>query len=104
MSNFEIIRTGDESKVVLGDKLVAADVPALQPVLKQEIGSGCRRIIFDLTKTVSLDSSGIGLLIAAYNSLSTVQGQVCLVNVSRDILELLQSMRLKDRLHATSAK
>jgi len=47
-----------------------------------------------------LDSSGIGLLIAASNSLAAKKGSVRLVNVSADIMHLLQSMRLAARLNA----
>jgi anti-sigma B factor antagonist len=99
----EIERDGGVTRVTLQEKLTAADVPALQPALKQELADGVREIIFDLTRTVSLDSTGIGLLIATNNSMAQIQGTIRLINVSADILKLLQSMRLVDRLHATAA-
>lgn len=104
MTDFEISRDGGQARVTLREKLTAAEIPALQPALKQEIAAGVCRIIFDLARTTSLDSTGIGLLIAANNSLQAVQGEIRLVNVSSDILKLLQSMRLADRLHAEGRK
>lgn len=104
MNEFEIVREGMKTQVTLGEKLTAADAPRLQVALKQELGSGVREIVFDLSNTTMLDSTGIGLLIAASNSLGSVQGSIRLANVSLDILKLLQSMRLVDRLHATPAE
>jgi anti-anti-sigma factor len=101
MTDFEISRDGGQARVTLREKLTAAEIPALQPALKQEIGAGVCQIVFDLARTASLDSTGIGLLIAANNSLLAVKGAIRLVNVSPEILKLLQSMRLVDRLHAT---
>jgi len=102
MADFEISRDGARSMITLGEKLTAAQVPALQAALKHEIDDGVSAIVFNLARTAILDSSGIGLLIAASNSLAAVQGSISLVEVSTNILKLLQSMRLVDRLHAAS--
>jgi anti-anti-sigma factor len=104
MTDFEIMRDGDQARIVLGEKLTAVEIPMLQPVLKEEISKGTRRIIFDMTQTVSIDSTGIGLLIAANNSLEPLTGEIHLINVSPDILKLLRSMRLLNRLHAVAAE
>jgi anti-sigma regulatory factor (Ser/Thr protein kinase)/ABC-type transporter Mla MlaB component len=101
MAEFEISRDGAQSRITLGEKLTAAQV--LQAGLKKEMDEGVTSIVFNLAGTVTLDSSGIGLLIAASNSLATVLGSINLTDVSPNILRLLQSMRLVDRLHATSA-
>jgi anti-anti-sigma factor len=103
MTGFEITRDGAQAQVTLQAKLTAMEVPLLQPALKHELAAGVREIVFDLSETVSLDSTGIGLLIAANNSLAPMQGAIRLINVSPDILKLLQSMRLVGRLQATAA-
>ena len=103
MAFFKIVRKGGKVLVTLQTKLTAKEVPKLQPALKKEIADGGREIVFDLASTTTLDSTGIGLLIAANNSLAPLQGAIRLINVSSDILKLLQSMRLVDRLHATAA-
>ncbi len=103
MTDTGITRDGKNALVALGVKLTAIEVPSLQASLKQELAAGVTLIVFDLAKTTTLDSTGIGLLVAANNSLATVQGKVRMVNVCADILKLLQSMRLVDRLQASSA-
>ena len=103
MANFEITRDGVRSRVTLGERLAAADIPVLRPALLQEIDAGAGELVFDLAKTVSIDSSGIGLLIAANNSLQPREGFIRLLNVSPDIFRLLQSMRLVERLRASAA-
>jgi serine/threonine-protein kinase RsbW len=104
LQGFEIIRDGQSTVVKLQKKLTAVEVPAIQPALKQELEAQVQEIVFDLEDTETLDSTGIGLLIAASNSLTARQGSVRLINVSLDILKLLQSMRLVERLHATAAE
>lgn len=81
--------------------LIASDVPDLQAALKQQLQRGIDEIVFDLAATVMLDSSGIGLLIATCNTMARQQGRIRVINVSPDILQLLQSMRLTGRLNAT---
>lgn len=100
--SFEITRQNGIARVTLGKKLTIAEVPELQSALKQEIAEGVPEIILDMAETVSLDSTGIGLLIATNNSLSPLHGTIRLINVMPDILKLLRSMRLVDRLHATA--
>lgn len=104
MENRKITRDGARLKVTPGAKLTAADAPDLQAALKHEIADGARDLEFDMKDTVTLDSMGIGLLVAVGNSLSAVQGGLRLTNVSSDIYKLLRSMRLVDRLHATPNK
>ena len=103
MADFPITRTGTTARVVVLEQLTAVEAPALQAALKQEIAQGVKELEFDLTSTKALDSTGIGLLIAASNSLAALQGCVRLIQVSPPLLKLLQSMRLVDRLHAVPA-
>ena len=63
-----------QSSVRLTGDLTAALVPDLQAALGQELNKGIRELVFDLANTAMLDSSGIGLLIAAANSLSPIGG------------------------------
>ena len=101
MENMKMTRNGAELKVTPGLKLTSAEAPELQAALKREIADGALDLEFDLKDTATLDSTGIGLLVAAGNSLAAVQGSLRLINVSADIYKLLRSMRLTDRLHAT---
>jgi anti-anti-sigma factor len=82
--------------------LTAILVPELQANLKEMINKGAREVVFDLTNTAMLDSSGMGLLIAAANSLAPMGGNVRVTNVCPDIFRLLQSMRLTARLNVSA--
>ena len=56
-------------------------VPDLQAGLKEMLNKGARELVFDLASTAMLDSSGMGLLIAAANSLAPHGGKVRVTNV-----------------------
>jgi anti-anti-sigma factor len=88
-----------QGSVKLTGDLTAVLVPELQASLKEMMSKGARELVFDLTETAMLDSSGMGLLIAAANSLAPLGGTVRVTNVCPDIFRLLQSMRLTTRLN-----
>ncbi len=88
-------------QVTLAGDLTAATIPGLQPALRSVLNQSVSEVVFDLTDAVMLDSSGIGFVIAAANTMARHGGKVRITNVSADILRLLQMMRLADRLHAT---
>jgi anti-anti-sigma factor len=99
MADYTIERKAGQSWVALAGDLTASTLPELRTALQKELAEGAREVVFDLGKTAMLDSSGIGLLIATHNSLSAKQGQIRVLNVSGEILRMLQSMRLVSRLN-----
>jgi anti-anti-sigma factor len=99
MAEYNVERNGKNCRVLLAGDLTAASVASVQAGLKAELAKGIEELVFDLRNTVMLDSSGIGLLIAAHNSLSRVQGRLRVTNASADVFRLLQSMRLVSRLN-----
>ena len=101
MSNFVIDHNDLQGSVQLAGDLTAVLVPELQAGLKKVLQAGARDLVFDLSSTRMLDSSGMGLLIAAANSLTLIGGKVQVTNVSPDIFRLLQSMRLTKRLNVS---
>ncbi len=101
MPEFAVESTGSRAVVTLGGDLMAALVPALQPAVKEVVDKGASELVFDLGASLMLDSTGMGLLIAAANSLGRSGGRVAVVNASPDILRLLRSMRLAGRLNAS---
>jgi len=96
-----IERSGAKVTITIPGDFTAPGVPELQAALKKELEQGARELTFDLAATSVLDSSGIGLMVAACNSLARVQGMIRVVNVSQDIQQLLQSMRLVRRLNVS---
>ncbi len=101
MSDYAVEHEQNKGVVRLKGDLTAALVPDLQVELKALIDEGTDEFIFDLGCTAMLDSSGIGLLIATSNSLARKNGKIGVINVSDDIRQLLQSMRLTGRLNVS---
>lgn len=92
-----IVVTREEDKVVVrpsGDNIVAATLPELRAKMRDIVEQGARDLVVDLADVRIVDSSGIGLLISAYNSLRKVGGRLAVVHVSTDLLELFQTMRM----------
>ena len=104
MPDYTIEHHSRQRRLVLNGDLTASVIPSLRAALKTELEQGADEIVFDLGKTVMLDSSGIGLLIATHNSLTRKQGKVRVVQASNDILRMLQSMRLAGRLNVTGTQ
>jgi len=102
MNAYTLQNNGGQVLIKPLGKLTATEVPALQGDLKTELDQGANQAVFDFAETEMLDSSGIGLLIAVYNTLNRRQGKLQVTNVSAEIMQLLQSMRLAGRLQATT--
>lgn len=77
-----------------GNGIVAATSDELRSKLRGLIEDGVRRLALDLAEVVMVDSSGIGLLIAAHNSLRKAGGHMEVIHATPEILELFQSMRM----------
>jgi anti-sigma B factor antagonist len=101
MSDFTIEQRNDQLQITLTGDLTAAVAPGLQKSAREALQPGVNEVVIDLRHTVMLDSSGIGLLIATRNSMSQRQGRLRVINASPDIMQLLQSMRLVNRLNVT---
>lgn len=99
MSSYQMERTGEGCRLTVNGGLTAVLVPELQQALKAEVDKGAQQITFDLAETRMVDSSGIGLLIAASNTLSQRHGKLSVINTAPEILRLLRSMRLVSRLN-----
>ncbi|MEI7848077.1 MAG: STAS domain-containing protein [Chloroflexota bacterium] len=98
MSDIQVSQIGSQATIILGDKLTVSDVPNLKSELKRLIEAGVREMFFDCSQLDILDSTGIGCLVAAHNSLANVFGKLAIIQVSSDIYELLCSMRLDRRI------
>jgi anti-sigma B factor antagonist len=94
MQNFKIERDGETATVVVGGDICAASAPELRPAMRDLVKSGVRRMVFDLTETSMVDSTGIGLLLAAFNSMRNSGGEFSVVHASDEILDLLKTMRI----------
>lgn len=78
---------------------VAAD---LRKELKNLVDSGKKKIEIDLLKVGIMDSMGLGLLIALHNSLKDKGGNIRVVNLSPELMELFKNMRLDRHFEVTA--
>ncbi len=101
MDPYSIDHSGHQCSVKLAGDLTAAIVPDLLSALRKQIQPETQEVSFDLTAVSLLDSTGIGLLIAAYNTLRPREGKVSVTGVSPYHFQVLQSMRLVTRLNVT---
>lgn len=93
-----VARDGTKAVLQVGGDLVSSTVPGLRPLLRDLLQEGARELVMDLGAARMVDSSGIGLLMAAYNSLEKVGGTLTVVHASPDIRELFTAMRLNQHL------
>lgn len=90
--------------VTCGTYLTAEEVQDMQGHLLDALTDQITTVVFDLQETTSLDSSGIGLLIACHNSMQPEGGSVRVTNVSENIHNLLQLMRVTKRINVSRAE
>lgn len=88
-------REGDKAVIrPSGVDLVAGSVPELRTQMRGVVDDGARELVVDLTNVQMVDSSGIGLLVSAHNSLHRLGGRLAVVHASKDILDLFHTMRI----------
>ncbi|MGD0302879.1 MAG: STAS domain-containing protein [Bryobacteraceae bacterium] len=89
--------TREDKKVVVrpeGDSIVAASIPELRLKMREIVSEGVEELVIDLADVQMVDSSGIGLLISAFNSQRKVGGRLAVIHASTEILELFRTMRM----------
>lgn len=91
-------------RLMLGQRVAAQDVPALRERLRELIQTGARQLELDCSLLESLDSMGIGLLVATHNSLAKQGGTLHLSDVPKDIHQLLCLMRLDKHIAMVPAQ
>lgn len=90
-------------QLLMEPRVTAQDVPALRETFRERIQAGAKNLELDFSRVESLDSMGIGLLVATHNSLSKQGGALQLTGVRKDIHQLLTLMRLDKHFSITPA-
>jgi anti-anti-sigma factor len=103
MTQTTLTRRDDSVVVRPGGDVVAAAVPELRETLRGAVAGGAREMVLDLTNVQMLDSSGIGLLIAAHNSIRKLGGRLSVIHASREIVDLLHTMRIHQHISVAEA-
>jgi anti-anti-sigma factor len=99
----EINREGNTAVVRPGRDIVATIAQDLRKELRELVDGGVTELTIDLDGVEMVDSIGMGLFIAAHNSLSKNGGSLRLVNANEDILGLLRTMRLDKHFEVQGA-
>ncbi|HUW42297.1 MAG TPA: STAS domain-containing protein [Rectinemataceae bacterium] len=77
-----------------GRDIVVATVDAMKAELKELIASSTGNLTVDMSGVEMIDSKGLGLLIAASNTLGASARKLRIVGAVPDIVELFRVMRL----------
>ena len=96
--------SGDQTVIKPGEDVVASMADAFKGELLSAVDSSEGTLIIDLDGVNMVDSVGIGVIIAVYNSLSQANRQLKVVNVAQDIFGLFSTMRLNRRFTVEAAE
>lgn len=99
-------RNADNSSVVFSVEkdVVATNSGELRELLRGLVAGGARAVELDFSKVGMIDSSGLGMIMAANFSLRKLDGALSLTHCSEDILELFQSMRVDQQMSISGTK
>ena len=90
----EIEKRNNESIVRPDQDLLQSMAQGFRRELHSLVEEGTKELVIDLINVETIDSVGIGVLIAAGNSLTKAGGKLRIVNASEDLYELFRVMRL----------
>ena len=93
--------TGKTFTVTPDGNIVADKVPKLKEELLAITQTDGAHVTIDLSHVAVIDSTGIGIFIAVFNSLKKTNGSLRLINVSPDIYKMLAIMRLSRHFEIT---
>ncbi|NDY71426.1 anti-sigma factor antagonist [Desulfobacter hydrogenophilus] len=100
----EIVNSADQTIIKPGEDVVASMAEAFKGELLSAVNSSQGTLVIDLEGVSMVDSVGIGVIIAVYNSLSQVNRQLKVINVEQDIHGLFSTMRLNRRFTVEAAQ
>ena len=91
-------------KTVKLDKDIIASMAAdFRDKLLKLVKEGIEELTLDLKQVKMIDSVGLGVIIAAHNSLRGIGGKLTVKNVSNDIYRLFKTMRLDQHFEVIKA-
>ena len=86
-----------------GKDLVASMAESFKKKLIAIVKKGGKELIIDLSGVEIVDSVGMGLVIATYNSLHKQGGELKVINASEDVFRLFNVMRLDQHFEVQPA-
>jgi anti-sigma B factor antagonist len=79
---------------VSGRLTLGEGTSALRKRMRELVEGGSRRIVLNMADITYMDSSGIGELVATYTTVTTVGGELKLLNLAKRVHELLNITKL----------
>ncbi len=77
-----------------GQDIVTPVIKDLQRELQEIVAEKPEELVIDLEGVEFVDSTGLGLFIAAYNSLKQNQGRVTIINATGNVMDVLLTTHL----------
>jgi anti-anti-sigma factor len=97
-------KTKPKKKIIKLDKnITASGARDFKDRLLNLVKDGIEDLTLDLKQVEMVDSVGLGVIIAAHNSLHSLGGTLTLKNVSNDIYRLFKTMRLDQHFEVIKA-
>jgi anti-anti-sigma factor len=93
----EIINQEDQTIVKPGKDIVASMAEGFRNELLSVINDSSSELVIDLAGVEMVDSVGIGVIIAAHNTLNQSGRKLKVINVTKDVYGLFTTMRLNRR-------
>ena len=95
--NIDVRQTGGVTVLDVDGRITESESLALKNIIDEEIGSaedGDVRMLLNMKHVRAMDSSGLGIVIAAYTSVQRRGGRIALLNVSGNINSLIVMSKL----------
>lgn len=99
----EIVNTEGRTIIRPGTDIVASMAETFKAELLSTIDTSDGDLTIDLAGVEMVDSVGIGVIIAAHNSLDRVGRKLQVINAAKDIYSLFATMRLNRRFTVEQA-
>ena len=99
----EIIKDGNKVTIKPGIDVVASMAEDFKNELLSAINDSKEDFFIDLEGVEMVDSVGIGIIIAAHNTLSQSERELKVINVIKDVYGLFTTMRLNRRFTVEEA-
>jgi anti-anti-sigma factor len=99
----EIVNQGNETIVKPGTDVVASMAENFKTELLSVINDSSSEVVIDLEGVEMVDSVGIGVIIAAHNTLNQSDRKLKVINVTKDVYGLFTTMRLNRRFTVEGA-
>jgi anti-anti-sigma factor len=101
VADVDVMRDGRKATIAPAGDIVASMAGTLKPRLKNMVHDGVDTLVFDLARTTMVDSVGIGLIVAAHNSVQKSGGSISVIHASKDLLDLFKALRLDQHFSVT---